>query len=215
MNAATAYAALSATGLRMIRNDEASALLQISPGATAQLLLRLRQARLVQPLMRGVVWLGKEPIDPWAALEWVTAPYPAYASLYSALYLRGALSQIPAVHYAVTLGRAHRVRTGAGTYSLHQVSPELFGGFETLDSGAKLATLEKAVFDLAYLSATRSRLFARPPELELPRSLDRAALREWLERIRAPKRRAQTQRQLELLTAPASRRRSRRRSSRS
>jgi predicted transcriptional regulator of viral defense system len=214
MNAATAYAALSAAGLRALRTSDVAALLRMSPPAAAQLLRRLGRARLVQPLMRGVVWLGREPIDPWAALEWVTAPYPAYASLYSALYLRGALSQIPAIHYAVTLGRAHRTRTAAGTYSLHRVAPELFGGFETLDSGAKLATIEKALFDLAYLSATRSRLFARPPELELPRSLDRAALRGWVERIRAPKRRAQTQRQLELLTAPASRRRSRPRPSR-
>lgn len=215
MNAATAYATLSNTTLRAIRNYEAAALLRLSPGATAQLLRRLRQAGLVQPLMRGVVWLGKEPIDPWAVLEWVTAPYPAYASLYSALYFRGVLSQIPAVHYAVTLGRAHRARTAAGTYSLHRVSPELFGGFETLDSGAKLATLEKALFDLAYLSATRSRLFARPPELELPRSLDHSALRAWVEQIGPPKRRAQTQRQLDILTAPASRRRSRRRPPRS
>jgi predicted transcriptional regulator of viral defense system len=215
VNAATAYATLSSTGLRALRTSEAAALLRMSPLATAQLVRRLGQAGLVQPLMRGVVWLGKESIDPWAALEWVTAPYPAYASLYSALYLRGALSQIPVVHYAVTLGRAHRIRTGAGTYSLHRVAPELFGGFETLDSGAKLATLEKALFDLAYLSATRSRLFARPPELELPRSFDLAALQSWVERIRPPKRRAQTQRQLELLTAPASRRRSRRRPSRS
>jgi hypothetical protein len=212
MNGLAAYAALSATGLRTIRNDEAAAMLHLSPGATAQFLRRLRQARLVRPLMRGVVWIDRAPIEPWAALEAVAMPYPAYASLYSALYLHGVLSQIPAIHYAVTLGRAHRVRTAAGTYSLHRVAPELFGGFDTLDSGAKSATLEKALFDLAYLSATRSRLFARPPELELPPSLDRAALREWVERIRALKRREQTRRQLEILTAPASRRHSRRRS---
>ncbi|HVE81846.1 MAG TPA: hypothetical protein VND93_03325, partial [Myxococcales bacterium] len=162
------------------------------------------------PLRHGLVWLGRGPIDPWVALEWVTLPYPAYASLYSALYLRGALSQIPAVHYAVTLGRARRVKTAAGTYSLHRVTPELFTGFETTSSGAKIATLEKALFDLAYLSSTRSRLFARPPELELPRSLDQAALRRWTNRIDWRVRREHTRRQLELLTAPASRRRSRR-----
>ncbi len=216
MNAAKAFATLSATGLRAIRTSEAAALLHVSPLATAQLLRRMVQAKLVQRLTHGVVWLGREPIDPWVALEVVSAPYPAYASLYSALYLRGVLSQIPAIHYAVTLGRAHRVRTAAGTYSLHRVAPEVFGGFETIASGAKIATLEKALFDLAYLSATRARLFARPPELELPRSLDRAALRDWSERIRSPKHRAQTQRQLDLLlsSSRASPRRSRRSSSR-
>jgi len=216
MNAATAYAALFNMSLPAVRNDEAAALLRLSSSATAQLLRRLRQAGLVQPLMRGAVWIGPGPIEPWLALEVVAWPYPAYASLYSALYFRGALSQIPAVHYAVTLGRAHRVRTGVGTYSLHRVGPELFEGFETTASGAKIATLEKALFDLAYLSATRSRLFARPPELELPRTLDRAALRKWIGRIRPPEKRAHTRDYLDaLLTAPASRRRSRRPPSRS
>lgn len=216
MNAATAYSTLARTGLRAFRTSEVAALLQVTPSAAAQLLRRMGKAGLVQPFMKGVVWLGREPIDAWAALEWVAAPYPAYASLYSALYLRGALSQLPAVHYAVTLGRAHRIKTAAGTYSLHRVAPPLFGGFEILESGAKLATVEKALFDLAYLSATRARLFARPPELELPRALDRSALQSWLERVGPPERRTQTRRRLEaLLSAPASRRRSRRRSPRS
>jgi predicted transcriptional regulator of viral defense system len=195
MNAATAYAKLSGTGLRMVRTAEAAAMLGLSPNAAVQLLRRLGQAGLVQPLMHGVVWLGKEPIDPWVALEMVSAPYPAYASLYSALYLRGVLSQIPGVHYAVTLGRAHRVRTAAGTYSLHRVAPEMFGGFEVTASGAKIATLEKALFDLAYLSSARSRLFARPPELEIPRSIDRSELRAWIERIGSIKRRTHTRQQ--------------------
>lgn len=206
MSSVTAYARLSGTGLQTVRTGEAAALLGLSPAGAAQLLRRLGQAGLVQPLMHGVVWLGREPIDPWVALEAVAAPYPAYGSLYSALYLRGALSQIPGVHYAVTLGRAHRVRTAAGTYSLHRVAPELFGGFEAMDKGAKIATLEKALFDLAYLSATRSRLFARPPELELPRSLDRAALRSWVERIGSRERRTHTLEQLRSLLKAAGRR---------
>ncbi|HEY8208308.1 MAG TPA: hypothetical protein VIG99_12550 [Myxococcaceae bacterium] len=183
-------------------------MLRLSPTTTAQLLRRMKQAGVVQPLMHGIVWIGREPIDPWSVLELITAPYPAYASLYSALYLHGVLSQIPVIHYAVTLGRAHRVRTAAGTYSLHRVSPMVFGGFETVATGAKIATLEKALFDLAYLSPARSRLFARPPELELPRSLDRAALQHWVERIRSPVRRTHTRLRLDsMLTAPAPRRR--------
>ncbi len=216
MNAATAYATLSASGLRAVRINEAAAMLRISAAAAAQLLRRMGQSGLVQPLMHGVVWLGRGPIDPWMALELVAAPYPAYASLYSALYIHGALSQIPATHYAVTLGRAHRARTAAGTYSLHRLAPKVFGGFETLDSGAKIASLEKALFDLAYLSSTRARLFARPPEIDLPRSFDRTMLSQWIERIRSPKRRTHVETYLDaLLTAPASRRRSRRPPSRS
>ncbi|HYV44253.1 MAG TPA: hypothetical protein VFA20_05295 [Myxococcaceae bacterium] len=215
MKAAEAYAKLYATGLPAIRNDEVAAMLRISSGATAQLLRRLRQAKLVQPLMRGAVWIGQDTIEPWLVVDLVAWPYPAYGSLYSALYRHGALSQIPSVHYAVTLGRAHHVRTTVGTYSLHRIDANLFDGFKTTASGEKFATLEKALFDLAYLSSTRFRLFARPPEIELPRALDRAALRRWIALIRSPERRTHAQRYLDaLITAPASRRRSRPRPSR-
>ena len=199
MNATTAYAMLRDTGLPVVRTSEAAAVLGLSPMTAAQTLRRLVKARLIQPLRQGLVWVRAGPIDPWVALEFLAAPYPAYASLYSALYLRGPLSQIPAVHYAVCLGRAQKVRTSVGVFSLHRVSPALFGGFDVLDSGAKLATVEKALFDLAYLAGTRSRLFSRPPELELPKRLDRAALRQWVGKISDPTRRAQVERQLAAL----------------
>jgi hypothetical protein len=106
------------------------------------------------------------------------------------------LSQIPAVHYAVSLGRTRRVHTSAGTFSLHQMAPALFNGFEELTSGARIATVEKALFDLAYLSPTRSRLFARPPELEIPRRLRRGDFDKWLAAISAPRRRLHTRTRL-------------------
>ncbi len=199
MNAAAVYAKLLSLRVPVLRTSEAAAALGLSPVAASQALRRLGAAGLVRSLRHGLTWVGPAAIDPWLVLEYLSAPYPAYGSLYSALYLRGVLSQVPQVHFAVTLGRTQRIRTPAGTYSLHQMAPELFGGFETLASGAKLATVEKALFDLAYLAGTRSRLFARPPELELPRRLDRATLSGWTERIRDGRRRAQVRAQLEEL----------------
>ena len=107
---------------------------------------------------------------------------------YSALYLHVVLSQFPQTQYAFTVGRTQPVEAKAGVFSLHRVAPELYGGFRTLEGGAKLATIEKAPFDLAYLADTRSRLFARPPELELPGTLDRRELSRWIERIADPRR---------------------------
>ena len=40
----------------------------------------------------------------------------------------------------------------------------LYGGFEETAAGVKLASVEKALFDLAYLSGGRSRLFTSLPE---------------------------------------------------
>jgi hypothetical protein len=206
MNASAVYARLLSLGLPVVRVSEAAAALGQSPVTAAQTLGRLRRAGLVQPLRHGIVWVGPDAIDPWVALDFVAAPYPAYASLYRALSIGGVLSQLPVVHYAVTLGRTRQVTTEAGTFSLHQIAPELFGGFETLPSNAKVAGVEKALFDLAYFgSAPRARLFARPPELELEHPLDREALRGWLNRVASSPRRAQVEARLNALLTRAGR----------
>ena len=199
MNTATAYAKLRSLGLPVVRTSEAAAVLGISPLNAAQILRRLGKIGLVQPLRHGLAWLKDGPIDPWVALDYLSAPYPSYASLYSALFLHGVLSQLPVIHYAVSLGRTARIATLAGTFSLHRVVPELFGGYQSLPSGGKLATVEKALFDLAYLSSVRSRLFARPPELELPRHLDVKELERWIARIKDERRQVQVGRQLDRL----------------
>lgn len=173
----------------MVRTNEVASIFGVSNSAASQFLKRLDADGLIKKVRHGLFWVKQAPIDPWVALLWIASPYPAYASLYSALYQRGVLSQIPARHYAVTVGRTQQVKTTAGTFSLHQLAAGLFGGFETLQSGAKVATPEKALFDLAYLASTRSRLFVRPPELELPRRLDRAELQRWIAAIADPRRR--------------------------
>jgi len=50
-----------------------------------------------------------------ALLEFLTAPFPAYVSLQSALYLHGMISQVPALTYAVTLARSRRLATPLGS----------------------------------------------------------------------------------------------------
>ncbi len=200
MNGARAFARLSTLGMDVARTNEVASVLGLSNVAASQTLRRLAATGLIRPLRHGLFWLRPTPIDPWVALTSLAAPYPAYASLYSALFLRGVLSQIPATHYAVTLGRTQQITTTVGAFSLHQLAPGLFGGFETLASGARLATTEKALFDLAYLASTRSKLFARPPELELPRRLNRSELDRWVSKIADPRRRKRVQATLERLT---------------
>jgi hypothetical protein len=69
----------------------------------------------------------------------------------------------------VTLGKPRRVSTPLGTISFHRLPAELFLGYDIEPDGSKIATAEKALFDTLYLSPARSRLFARLPELEIPR----------------------------------------------
>jgi hypothetical protein len=69
-------------------------------------------------------------------------------------------------------------------------------------SGVRLASPEKALVDFLYLSTTRSRLFARLPELELPRSFRRQEARRWVARIPPGRMRTIVERELDRILRP-------------
>lgn len=98
----------------------------------------------------------------------------------SALFHHGLIEQIPSIIYAVTLARPRRLRTPLSTISFHRMPPELFKGFD-LSSGsdAKIATPEKALFDMLYLAPGRSRVFSSQPELTIPRRFQWQRLKEY------------------------------------
>lgn len=76
----------------------------------------------------------------------------------------------------------------AGTFEFHQVSEDLFGGYEPYGTAGRflLATPEKAVFELLYLSAQRGKRFARLPEMELPPRFRRSEIRRWVKKLSSP-----------------------------
>ena len=189
MNAAEAIATLRRLGVPAIDTADAAAALGQSKFAASKTLSRLAENGLVTRIRQGTWWL-EGAIDPYRVVEYLTAPFPSYLSLQTALYAHGMIEQIPSVHYAVSLAKPQRITTAAGTFSIHRVAPELFGGYEEREPGVKIATPEKALFDVAYLSGGRSRLFARLPELELPRGFRRSELARWTAKI--PSARAKT-----------------------
>lgn len=182
MNAARALALLRGLGVPLFTTVDASAALRGTVASASKTLARLGSVGLVIAVSRGV-WALDPNVDPFLLPDLLTAPALSYVSLQTALYRHGAIEQIPAAIYVVTLGRPLRRRTALGTFSMHRIPPELFGGFELTSSGTKLATVEKALVDVAYLSGSRGRLFASLPELELPREFDRATARHWIARI--------------------------------
>lgn len=198
MNQIEALQSIQKLGVPAFETRDVSALLRVSPANASVLLSRLAESGFVRHLARGRWSIGFQPNHEQLA-EQVAAPSPAYISLQSALFRHGLVEQVPDVLYAVTLGRARRVRTPTGTVSLHRMPPALFGGYETTDEGAKVATAEKALFDLLYLSPTRSRLFTKLPEMELPRSFRWGEVSGWAKKIAGKSRRAFVTRKLELL----------------
>jgi predicted transcriptional regulator of viral defense system len=182
VNAREALARLQRLGLPAVDTADAAAALGQSSFAASKTLSRLAAAGLVTSIRHGSWWIGSN-VEPYRLPEFLTAPMPSYLSLQTALHLRGLVEQIPEVFYAVSLARTQRIVTSAGSFSIHHVVPEVFGGFEETSEGVKLATAEKALFDLAYLSGGRSRLFTGTPELELPAGFRWRELRRWVGRV--------------------------------
>ena len=184
MNATDAIARLRGLRSSAITTADAALLLRVSVGAANKTLARLARGGLVTPIRHGL-WALTENVDPLSLPSYLTAPLPSYVSLLTALYLHGVISQIPSVTYVASLARTQVIRTRVGIFSIHQLAPEFFGGFDQPRDGVHLATPEKALLDVFYLSSTRSRLFASLPELELPRSFRVSLARSWIRRIKS------------------------------
>ena len=179
--------------------SDAAVQLGVPNGNASVMLARLAASRQVIRLRRGV-WALEDSVDPLALPECLTAPFPAYVSLQSALYLHGMISQIPAVTYAISLARTRRYSTPLGTVSIHHVQPSFFFGFEAAGrAGGRLATPEKAMVDFLYLAPARSKLFRALPELEWPRGFRVRIARSIVKRVKPLRRQRFVARKLEEL----------------
>ncbi len=97
------------------------------------------------------------------------------------------------------LGLATRALAAFATFD---DDAEFFGGYRTDPSQeVKMARAEKALLDVLYLVTARSRLFARLPELELPRGFRVRECRRWIARIPAAYRRKMVANRLEAILA--------------
>ena len=199
MNQIEALKRLRTLAVPVVETRDAAAALQISASNATTVLRRLAGQGLIVHLSRGR-WLVSDNVDRFALPELISAPYPAYVSLQSALFHHGLIEQIPSVIYAVTTARPRRVPTPVATISFHRLPPELFSGFELSPrSDAKIATAEKALFDLLYLAPSRSRLFSVLPELTVPRGFRWRRLADYARLIGSPSRRANVLQRIEAL----------------
>ena len=94
------------------------------------------------------------------------------------------IDQVPREISIASLDEAKRVKTALGTFVVHHLSPEVFGGWEER-GGILLAQPEKALFDLAYVSAVHRGRPQRIPELDLPENFRKSELDQWVSRIRS------------------------------
>jgi predicted transcriptional regulator of viral defense system len=141
----------------------------------------LERSGLVRRLRPGL-WALHADVNEFALAPYLTAPFPGYISLWSALARHDMIEQIPGSIFVATTSRTGSVVTAVGTYSLHHLAPEVFGGYAGTPESGYLATAEKALFDSVYTRVPRGRrLFF--PELSLPSSFDEGELWCWTQKI--------------------------------
>jgi predicted transcriptional regulator of viral defense system len=184
----------------VITTSEAAAIWQTSGRTAGRRLEAMDEDGLVHRLRRGL-WALDLQIVPFAVAPFLTAPFPAYISFWSAFARHEMIEQIPRQISIASLDRARTITTSLGSYEIHHLAPELFGGFEGSEASGYLATPEKALFDAVYVrAASGTRAFF--PELSLPTGFKDRELEKWTERIESARLRTLVSRRLgEVLTA--------------
>lgn len=172
----------------VFQTSDSAACLNVDGAHASKLLSRLSLSGHLVHLRRGL-WAFRDMVDPLALPVYLTDPFPSYVSLQSALFYHDMISQIPAITYAVSIGRTKIHNTPLGVVSVHHVHPSFFFGFGTIGKGiAEMATPEKALIDFLYLSPAKSNLFRALPELELPRGFSAQKAQKIINQIRSVRR---------------------------
>ena len=166
MTLSEALGKIKAIGQPVFRTADIMVALDVKKSHASKLLERLAQHGHVIRLMRGL-WAMPESLEPLALVPHLTAPFPSYVSLQSALYYHNMISQIPEVIYCVSLARTRTYETSVATISVHHIEGSFFFGYEERgEHHVRMALPEKALLDILYLSQSKSRLFAALPEIE-------------------------------------------------
>jgi predicted transcriptional regulator of viral defense system len=203
MRAADAYGELLRIGRPIIQTREAATRLHVSVSSASHVLRSMQEAGLTRRLRQGL-WALHPDIDPYILAPYLTAPFPAYVSFWSALARHDMIEQIPRQVSVASLDRTRHITTTIGTYSIHHLAPELFHGYEGSQENGYLATPEKALFDTVYIRAARgARIFL--PEVSLPANFRERTLEEWSQRVATPRQRTLVSRGLKDALRQASR----------
>ena len=191
-------------GRPVFTTHEAHAVSGRSLSATTQALTYLARQGLIFKVCRGV-WAeaGAGRISPYSVIPFLFPRHRAYLSFISALHVHGILEQIPQVATLASTSHTKTLRTKVGTFSVHQIAPYFFTGFDWYkgEGSFLIAEPEKALVDSLYVSARRKRQFGYFPELHIPRSFSFRKVDAWVRAIRNTMIRTSVQRKLASLRA--------------
>jgi predicted transcriptional regulator of viral defense system len=203
VKATDAYVELLRMDRPVVTTREAAARWHTAQRAAGQRLRALEEAGLLRRLRRGL-WALDLDLPPFAIAPYLTAPFPAYVSFWSALSHHGLIEQIPRQISVASLDRTRRVDTAVGAYDVHRIAPDLFDGYRGAPETGYLATPEKALFDTVYVRAAKGGK-AFFTELLLPGDFDDGQLDEWIGQVGSPRLRTLVARRLREVLRPATR----------
>lgn len=177
------YSKLKELKISIFQTKDVAAYFNISINHANKILSRMSAINQIIHIKHGT-WIFPET-DPLLLPSILTAPFPTYISLQTALFYHDMITQIPNTIYAISLARTHKYQTRIGSISIHHVQPSFFFGYEEINHHGllKMATPEKALLDIFYLSQTKSRLFHSLPEIELPKNFRLAVANKMINQI--------------------------------
>jgi len=144
---------------------------RISIPAASKRLLRLANKKLLTRITKGLWANTSHPhFHPLACVPYLLGKEQGYVSFLTALHLHGLVSQIPKTIQIATTGHTRKLDSPVGHYEFLQIKPELMKqGTKWSDTHLPylIATAEKALVDMLYLSTRKKRRFLRLPEIDI------------------------------------------------
>lgn len=173
-------------GRPVFTTHELTALSGKSPSTVIQSLNYLVRQGLIVKIYRGV-WADSGPraLSPFEVIPHLFPHQRVYVSFISALHLYGIVEQIPQVITLASTAHTNTLRTQAGVFSVHQIAPAFFDGFDWYqrEGNFLIAEPEKALIDSLYLSSRKKKQFGSFPELDFPPDFSFKKAAAWAGRI--------------------------------
>ncbi|MBF0478440.1 MAG: type IV toxin-antitoxin system AbiEi family antitoxin domain-containing protein [Candidatus Omnitrophica bacterium] len=189
-------------GRPVFTTHELTAISGRSSSTVIQCLNRLTQQGLLIKLYRGV-WAdpGLHGVSPFDIIPYLFPRQRVYVSFITALHLHGIVEQIPQVITLVSLSHSRVIHARTGVYSVHQIAPVLFDGFDWYkgEGSFLIAEPEKALIDSLYMSSRKKKQFGHFPELHFQPTFSFKKAAEWVNHIPEPNIRLYVLNKLEIL----------------
>ncbi len=152
---------------------------KLSISAATEQLKRLEAKTLIIKLTRGI-WanINHPYFSPIAAAPYLLNNEQGYVSFLSAMNRHGMISQIPQSIQIASTGRPRKLQSPIANYEFIQLSPNMFlEGINWAPTNStisyQIASPEKALLDMLYISTRKGNRFSSLPELDLTQNFSK------------------------------------------